>query len=456
LATAVANALGIAHGHANAPGVAHGPGKGQAIGLGHANAPGIAHGPGKGQAIGHGNANAPGIAHGPGKGQAIGHGNANAPGIAHGPGKGQAIGHGNANTPGIAHGPGKGQAIGHGDADAPGIAHGPGKGQAIGHGDANAPGMAHGPGKGQAVNSLPPGQEQQADPDMTLNPATIDSNLDDIEILGPLPNQELAPDRGLTLNLETINLDHGGAVTQGLKPGQEQQADPGITLAAETIYSDPDDIATRGLSSKRILEPEADKQQLSQAIKLLKEKMDLLIRQRLADWQAKIVPGAIESDTDDTSAAALPHRWQFRDNRTHILASTDPELMDDDEGNLWWKLVPYFGVVVLLFSWIVKSGRGAKKSKAAWSELGSVNGPREFPLEDQFEHAGARSSALDKIAAAFSTAGEQRQKAVDEKRGASLEHFTGDPDVEKATAQSEHTQEIEQTFPKAFDGIGLG
>ena len=233
-------------------------------------------------------------------------------------------------------------------------------------------------------------------------------------------------------------------------------------MAAETIYSDPDDIATRGLPSKWILEPEADKQQLSQAIKLLKEKMDLLIRQRhlrpgkslSADWQAEVDPGAIESDTNDTSAAALPHRWKSSDHRTHILASTNPELEDDDEGNLWWKLVPYFGAALFIVSWIVKSDSPRESVKGL--ELGSVSGPREFPLEDQFEHAGARSSALDKIAAAFSTAGEQRQKAVDEKRGASLEHFTGDPDVEKATAQSEHTQEIEQTFPKAFDGIGLG
>ena len=64
--------------------------------------------------------------------------------------------------------------------------------------------------------------------------------------------------------------------------------------------------------------------------------------------------------------------------------------------------------------------------------------------------------SFDKFAAAFSTAGERQQKAGDEKTRASLEHFSGDPDVEKARAQCEHTREIEETFHKDFDGIGLG
>ena len=63
---------------------------------------------------------------------------------------------------------------------------------------------------------------------------------------------------------------------------------------------------------------------------------------------------------------------------------------------------------------------------------------------------------LTQAAAAFSTAGERQQKAPDEKTRASLEHFSGDPDVEKARAKSEHPQEIEETFHKNFDGIGLG
>jgi hypothetical protein len=169
------------------------------------------------------------------------------------------------------------------------------------------------------------------------------------------------------------------------------------------------------------------------------------------------------SDTDDTSAAALPHRWEIGDDRTKMLASTNPALEDDDEGNLWWKLVPYFGAALLFFSWIVRSGLAARKREAAWfkfepnalESIGSVNGPRGFTLEDRFKPSGARPPALDKFAAAFSTAGERQQKATEEKKGALLEHFSGGPDVEKARAEIEHAQEFEETFHKDFNGIGL-
>jgi hypothetical protein len=36
-----------------------------------------------------------------------------------------------------------------------------------------------------------------------------------------------------------------------------------------------------------------------------------------------------------------------------------------------------------------------------------------------------------------------------------LEHFSSNPDVEKAKAEFEHAQEIEETSHKDFDGIGL-
>jgi hypothetical protein len=80
----------------------------------------------------------------------------------------------------------------------------------------------------------------------------------------------------------------------------------------------------------------------------------------------------------------------------------------------------------------------------------SVNG------EEQRKPYGARSPALDKFAAAFSIGGEPQQKAADEKKGALLEQFSGDPNVEKAMAEIKHAQEIEETFDKDFDGIGLG
>jgi hypothetical protein len=38
------------------------------------------------------------------------------------------------------------------------------------------------------------------------------------------------------------------------------------------------------------------------------------------------------------------------------------------------------------------------------------------------------------------------------RKGALLEQFSGDPNVEKAMAEIEHAQEIEETFDKDFDG----
>jgi hypothetical protein len=422
--------------------------------------------------------------------------------MAHGGGKGQAIGHGGGNVPGVAHGGGKGAArgggfgFGHANLGNPTLSshsqnpsH---KGethdgrsfsnQAQDHTDHSKKADQvvqvddRGPGKEKGfVDSLPPGQEQQADRGMTLNPATIHSDLNDVVTLGRSPEQELQPDRGLTLNLETVHSDLGNIVTLELPPSQELQADPagalypstihsdlanivtlglppsqelqadrGMTLDPETIHSDPDDITIRGLSP-------------SLEVNLHRGKS------LSANWQAKVAPGAIVSNIDDTSAATLPHRWEVGDNRTKM-GSTNHALEDDDEGNLWWKLVPYFGAALLFFSWIVQSGRAARKRKAAWLKFepdalwatGSVNGPRGITPEDRFGPFGARPPALDEFAAAFSIAGEPQQKAVDEKTRASLERFSGDPDVEKARAQSEHTQQIEETFHKDFDGIGLG
>ena len=172
-----------------------------------------------------------------------------------------------------------------------------------------------------------------------------------------------------------------------------------------------------------------------------------------SSWQT-IVP-----DIDDAPAiAVLPEVEKYRPKG---LPSTNPELEDDDEK---WGLVPYFGILLVFFSWIVQSGLGAIKRKAAWLKLepnalrstGSVNGPRRPTIEDQFKPSGTRPPALDKLAAAFSTAGERQQKAPDEKTWASLEHCSDDPDVERTRAKFEHTQEIEETFHKDFDGIGLG
>jgi hypothetical protein len=360
----------------------------------------------------------------------------------------------------MAHGGGKGQAIGHGGANAPGMAHGGGKGAARGGGfgfghaslanptlsshsqNTSHKGETHdgrsfsnhaqdhtdhskkadqavqvvdrGPGKEKGLVDSLPGQEQQADRGMTLNPVTIHSDPDNIVTLGPSPDQELQPDRGLTLNLETIHSDLDDIVTRGLKSGQELQADPGGALNPSAIHSDPGNIV-------------------------------------------KIDPVSIVPDTDEAPVIVPRHLWELGDDHAKLLASTEPEQEDDDDANAGWKLVLYFAPVLFLFSWIVQGVLDARKRKAASLQFepnalpstGSVNG------EEQCKPYGARP-VLDKLAAALSIAGEPQQNAADEKKGALLEQFSGDPDVEKARAEIEHAQEIDATFRKDFDGIGLG
>jgi hypothetical protein len=309
------------------------------------------------------------------------------------------------------------------------------------------------------VDSLPPGKELQADRGKALNLETIHSDQDNIVTLGLPPGKELQPDREMTLNLETIHSDLTDIVSLGLPPGQELQADRGGALNSHTIHSDLDDIVNLGLPSG--LELQADRGRTLN-LEMIHSDLDDIVTRGLppslelnlgpgkslpASWQAKVAPGMIVPDTDETLTTALPPRWELVDDRAKILPSTNPTLDDDDEGNLGWKLVPYFGVVLLCFSRIVQSGLGARKRKAAllepnalWS-IGSVN--------------GARPLTLEKFAAACSTTGEPQQKTAEEKKGALLEHLSGDPDVEKARLEIEHAQEIEETFDKDFNGVGL-
>ena len=324
-----------------------------------------------------------------------------------------------------------------------------------------------GPGKERGfVDSLPPGREHQADRGMTLNPDTIHSDLNDIVTLGLSPDQELQPDRG---NLETIHSDLDDIVTQGLKSGQEQQADSGGALNSSAIHSDPGNIVTLGFPSSQ--EQQADRGTPLTLETILSDPDDFVTRglppslelnlsrgkSLPVSWLAKIAPINIVPDTDETPAIVPPHRWELGDDHAKLLPSTKLEQEDDDDANAGWKLVLYFAPVLFLFSWIVQGVLDARKRKAASLQfepnalpsIGSVNG------EEQCKPYGARP-VLDELAAALSIAGEPQQKAADEKIGALLEPFSGYPDVEKVRAEIEHAQEIDATFRKDFDGIGLG
>ena len=176
-----------------------------------------------------------------------------------------------------------------------------------------------GPGKEKGfVDSLPPGQEQQADRGMTLNPDTIHSDLDDIVTLGLPPGQELQPDRGLTLNLETINSDLDDIVTRELPPGLELNPDRGA-LNPETIHSDPDDIVTGGLppglelnlDRGGALNPETIHSDLDDIVTGgLPPGLELNLdrgKSLQVSWQAKVAPGTHRAKTRMTLL-----RQQFR------------------------------------------------------------------------------------------------------------------------------------------------
>src|SRR5260221_1017708 len=182
-----------------------------------------------------------------------------------------------------------------------------------------------GPGKTKGfVDSLPPNQELQADRSVTLNPETIHSDLDDVVALGLHPNQEPNLDRGRTLNLEMIHLDPEDFATLGLQSGQELQDDGGRKLSPDTIHSELDDTVTKGLPP---------------VLALNLARLDALFLQ-----------------TDDTPATTFSHRDALDDIRAKMLPPTSPELDDDDATG--WKLVPFYGLLLVFLIAIVFSRQG--------------------------------------------------------------------------------------------------
>jgi hypothetical protein len=64
-----------------------------------------------------------------------------------------------------------------------------------------------------------------------------------------------------------------------------------------------------------------------------------------------------------------------------------------------------------------------------------------------------RPLQLENSIVAFSVAGHKQQKVADEKTVTSLKRLSGNADVEKAKAEFERAQKVEETFHKDFDGV---
>jgi len=65
----------------------------------------------------------------------------------------------------------------------------------------------------------------------------------------------------------------------------------------------------------------------------------------------------------------------------------------------------------------------------------------------------ARPPELDTFAAAFAVAGEDQEKAADHATLFLLKQLSFDPDVEKAKAEFERAQGVEERFHHDFDGV---
>ena len=66
-----------------------------------------------------------------------------------------------------------------------------------------------------------------------------------------------------------------------------------------------------------------------------------------------------------------------------------------------------------------------------------------------------RPPELDTFAAAFAVTGEKQEMVADQETLALLKRFSRDPDVEKARAEFDRAQKVEERFHKDFDGLGF-
>ena len=63
-----------------------------------------------------------------------------------------------------------------------------------------------------------------------------------------------------------------------------------------------------------------------------------------------------------------------------------------------------------------------------------------------------RPQEVDKFRDAFRVSGEILEIAADKETAALLERFSGDPEVQKAAAEFDHAQKLEEPFLKDFQG----
>ena len=76
----------------------------------------------------------------------------------------------------------------------------------------------------------------------------------------------------------------------------------------------------------------------------------------------------------------------------------------------------------------------------------------EVPEMMKIAKVEERPPELDTFAAAFAVAGEYQEKAADEETAVLLKRFSRYPEVQKASAEFDRAQKVEEKFHQDFDG----
>jgi len=197
-----------------------------------------------------------------------------------------------------------------------------------------------GPGKAKGfVDSLPSNQDPPADRSVTLDPSP-----DNDVAIGFQPNQELQADRSVTLN---PSLDND--VAMGLQPNQELRAESSQTLNSGTIALGPGDFLTHLPQLSH--DPQADSSQALNPGTIRSDPDEIIalqlhmIHSALDDTVTRVKHASMHrglSDTDDTAVIKFPNLIGLQD---WTALSTSPVLDDDDV--IGWRLVPFFGLVLV-------------------------------------------------------------------------------------------------------------
>jgi len=74
-------------------------------------------------------------------------------------------------------------------------------------------------------------------------------------------------------------------------------------------------------------------------------------------------------------------------------------------------------------------------------------------LEDIATGQEAKPPEVEMFAQTFSVAGKKQEKVADEAMQILLKRFEGNPDVEKARAEFDRAQKVEERFHEDFDGV---